>query len=87
MIPLTAIAQWFLTSRTGRGVLVALVVLAALLGFRMKSVRDGIERERAAQTERNRKTKEVADAARIDALAADDPRAELLRRFRRSDGG
>ena len=77
---------WILSTRPGQGVLIAVVVVAALLGFRFKSIRDGIERERTAQAERNRKTKEIADGARDGALTSDDPRRDLLREFRRSDG-
>ena len=76
---------WFLSSRVGQGVAIGLIVIAALFGFRLKSVQDGIERERASQAERNRKIKEMADATRDGALASDDPRRDLLRDFRRSD--
>jgi hypothetical protein len=85
-VSLAGIGRWLLTSRIGQALLLALVVAAGLMGIRLKSVRDGVERERAAQAERNRKTKEMADAARADALAADDPRRELLRDFGRPNG-
>lgn len=82
---MASILAWLVGSRIGRGVLIALAVGAALLGFRFKSVSDGVAKERRAQLERNRRVEERADAAQKRALASDDPRADLLRRHGGAD--
>jgi hypothetical protein len=61
----------------------ALLVLAML---RLRWTAAGKALEQAAQHERNERARKEASDARDRALGADDPRRELLRRFRRPDG-
>lgn len=78
-------AGWAFVRRHWRLALIV-AAIAGLAVLKLRWTGAGKALERAAQAERNRKTKEKADAARDRALASDDPRRDLLRDFRRSDG-
>jgi hypothetical protein len=60
----------------------AMLVLAVL---RLRWTAAGKALEQAAQANRNDRARKEASDARDRALGTDDPRRELLRRFRRAD--
>jgi len=79
MIAAIVTAWSFVRAHWKLALLVAGAVALSLLRLRWTAAGEALER--AAQAERNRRTKEKADAARDSAYDAADPHAELRREF------